>query len=89
MITNFAEKPEFGEDWINGGFMVMEPNVFQFLSNEEDILETTLLQKLALLNKLGGYKHTGFWKSMDTLRDKRELDIIAESGRLPWLENNF
>lgn len=85
-ITRFIEKPEFGEDWINGGFMFMENSVFQYLNNDDDVLELALLQRLAKKGKLGAYKHTGFWKSMDTLRDKRELDELAASKMLPWLE---
>ncbi|MDA7592283.1 sugar phosphate nucleotidyltransferase [Rhodobacteraceae bacterium] len=85
-VVKFVEKPEFGEDWINGGFILMEPSVFKYLSNDNDVLETALLQQLAKHGKLGAYKHTGFWKSMDTLRDKRELDKLAENEELPWMD---
>lgn len=85
-VINFVEKPEFGEDWINGGFMFMETSVFKYLSDDNDVLETALLQQLAKQGKLGAYKHTGFWKSMDTLRDKRELDKLIENGELPWID---
>lgn len=86
MVTTFSEKPEFGEDWINGGFMIMEPGVFKYLLDDADVLETTLLQSLAEEGKLAAFKHKGFWKSMDTLRDKRELDNIAENDNVPWLK---
>lgn len=85
-VTAFLEKPEFGEDWINGGYMIMEPGVFKYLHDDMDVLETSLLQGLAENKKLSSYKHKGFWKSMDTLRDKRELDALADSENLPWLE---
>ena len=83
-VTAFSEKPEFGDDWINGGFMIMEPYVFEYLNDDTDVLETALLQKLAEKLQLSSYKHRGFWKSMDTLRDKRELDVLAENEELPW-----
>ena len=86
MVTAFSEKPEFGEDWINGGFMVMESGVFKYLHEDTNVLETAILQKLSEEGKLAAHKHKGFWKSMDTLRDKRELDIIAEKNSLPWME---
>lgn len=85
-VIDFIEKPEFGEDWINGGYMVMDPEVFSYLAGDSDVLEVKLLQQLAKTGKLGAFKHLGFWKSMDTLRDKRELDEIAQSGQLPWME---
>lgn len=84
-VSKFSEKPEFGEDWINGGFMVMEPSIFDYFSSDEDVLETVLLKALAEEGKLGCYRHNGFWKSMDTLRDKRELDKLIEDGNMPWL----
>lgn len=86
IVEDFIEKPEFGEDWINGGFMLMEHNVFEYLTGDDDVLEVALLQKLSKIKKLGALKHTGFWKSMDTLRDKRELDVIAQSKALPWMD---
>ena len=85
-VVDFIEKPEFGEDWINGGYMIMNPSIFGFLTGDSDVLEVALLQRLARLGKLGVLKHTGFWKSMDTLRDKRELDEIAQNEQLPWME---
>ena len=85
LVSKFSEKLEFGEDWINGGFMVMEPAVFNYFNSDDDVLETILLKTLAEQGKLGCYKHTGFWKSMDTIHDKRELDSLLEMEKFPGL----
>ena len=84
-IISFKEKPEGDGAWINGGFFVMEYNIFDYLSNEENsILERKPLETLAGEGQLNSYKHTGFWKAMDTLKDKNELSQLWESGNAPW-----
>lgn len=84
-VIGFREKAKEDGGWINGGFMVMEPAVFDYLSAEEDcILERTPLETLAREGKLGIYKHAGFWQCMDTQRDKSQLESIWSRGNAPW-----
>lgn len=84
-ITGFREKAKEDGGWINGGFMVMEPEVFQYLSSREDcVLERAPLEGLAREGKLGVYKHNGFWQCMDTQRDKYFLEERWASGQAPW-----
>jgi glucose-1-phosphate cytidylyltransferase len=80
-ITSFQEKPKGDGIWINGGFMVMEPEIFNFIDNDETILESDTLPKLAEKGKLSCYKHGGFWKPMDTRRDMLKLNEL-------WINNN-
>jgi glucose-1-phosphate cytidylyltransferase len=83
-IARFEEKPEGDGGWINGGFFVMEPTVFDYLSGDNTILEGGPLEDLAHMGQLSAYKHHGFWQPMDTLRDKAKLQDLWESGRPPW-----
>jgi glucose-1-phosphate cytidylyltransferase len=81
----FREKEREDGGWINGGFMVMEPEVFDYLSDDEDcILERSPMETLAHQGKLGVYKHQGFWQCMDTQRDKGLLEQLWSSGSAPW-----
>jgi glucose-1-phosphate cytidylyltransferase len=85
LVTAFTEKPENAEEWINGGFFVVEPDIFDYL-NEGDatIFERHPLETLAVQGRLAAYRHAGFWKCMDTLRDKIALNEIWRSGTAPW-----
>ena len=84
-VTGFREKAKEDGGWINGGFMVMEPEVFGYLSAEENcVLERTPLETLARDGKLGIYKHSGFWQCMDTQRDRGVLEQLWSSGSAPW-----
>ena len=83
-ITNFKEKPQTGEGWINGGFFVFEPGVFDYLDGDLTILERKPLEKLASDGELMAYKHKGFWHCMDTVRDKTHLQEIWDSGKPDW-----
>lgn len=84
-ITGFREKAREDGGWINGGFMVMEPDVFGYLSAEEScVLERKPLEALAQDGKLGVYKHFGFWQCMDTQRDRGVLEHLWSSGKAPW-----
>ena len=84
-ITNFMEKPKGDGSWINGGFFVCENDVFNYLSNEDDeIFERSPLEKLANDKKLGAYKHNGFWKCMDTMRDKNLLNELWDNDDADW-----
>jgi len=83
-IAEFTEKPQIGEGWINGGFMVFEPAVFQYLKDDRSILEIDALERLAADRQLAAYRHKEFWQCMDTLRDKRQLEQLWQSGNSPW-----
>jgi glucose-1-phosphate cytidylyltransferase len=83
-VTAFAEKPQIGEGWINGGFMVLEPGVFDYLSGDGDSLEADALHQLAIDGRLAAYRHEGFWQPMDTLRDVRLVEHHWRSGDAPW-----
>ena len=84
MITSFMEKPKGDESWINGGFFVCEPEVFDYLENDETIFERKPLETLAKEHKLNAYKHKGFWHPMDTLRDKENLTDLWMQNKAPW-----
>lgn len=83
-VAEFSEKPQAGEGWINGGFFVFESGIFDFLSDDQTILEREPLEKLASSDQLMAYRHTGFWQPMDTLRDKYLLEELWSTGRAPW-----
>ena len=84
LVIEFSEKPQIGEGWINGGFMVLEPEIFRFLKNDSSILEIDCLERLAKDGQLAAYRHEGFWQCMDTLRDKRLLDRLWQEDKAPW-----
>ena len=73
-VKVFKEKSRLDEGWINGGFFVMSPKIFKFIKNDKSYLERQPLENLSKINKLGAYKHFGFWQCMDTLRDKEILE---------------
>jgi len=83
-VSTFSEKPQIGEGWINGGFMVFEPAVFSYLKGDHTSLEADALEQLAADGQLMAYRHATFWQCMDTLRDKRQLEQMWESGAAPW-----
>ncbi len=83
-VTNFSEKPQTQKGWINGGFFVFEPEIFNYLENDQTILEKDPLVKLSNANKLAAYEHHGFWHCMDTKRDKDILDAYCKNNKIPW-----
>ncbi len=83
-VRSFREKPEGDGSWINGGFFVLEPEVFDYIEGDHTFWEREPLENLAKDKKMTAYKHTGFWKCMDTLRDKNELEDLWDSGKAPW-----
>jgi glucose-1-phosphate cytidylyltransferase len=83
-VSKFIEKPQIGEGWINGGFLIMEPGVFSYLADDRSSLETDALEQLAASDLLMAYRHERFWQCMDTLRDKRQLEHLWDSGAAPW-----
>lgn len=83
-ISEFKEKPQVGEGWINGGFFVFNYDIFKYLENDESILEREPLENLCRDNQLMAYRHYGFWQCMDTVRDRDSLNNIWLSGNAPW-----
>jgi glucose-1-phosphate cytidylyltransferase len=83
-ITGFREKSKEDTNWINAGFMVMEPEVFDYLDSDSCVLERAPMERLAKEGKLGVHRHYGFWQCMDTLRDKTLLEELLKTGEAPW-----
>jgi glucose-1-phosphate cytidylyltransferase len=83
-ILRFQEKPRGDGAWINGGFFVLSPLVGDYLSGDDTVWEEEPLRRLAAAGQLASFQHHGFWQPMDTLRDKRQLDELWESGKAPW-----
>ena len=83
-IDGFREKPAGDGAWINGGFFVLEPQVFDFIEGDDTVWEQSPMERLAHSGQLAAYRHRGFWQPMDTLRDKTVLNELWESGRAPW-----
>ena len=84
LVREFSEKPQIGEGWINGGFMVLEPGVFEYLNGDASVLEIDGLERLAEAGQLAAFRHEGFWQCMDTLREKKILENLWQSGKAPW-----
>jgi len=84
LVADFTEKSQIGEGWINGGFLVFEPAIFDYLEGDHSSLEADALTRLASDRQLAAYRHDRFWQCMDTLRDKRLLESLWEEGRAPW-----
>lgn len=83
-VSEFLEKPQAGEGWVNGGFFVFEPEVFDYISDDTTVLERGPLERLAAEGQLMAFKHQGFWQCMDTLRDKTYLEDLWDSGNPLW-----
>lgn len=83
-ITNFKEKKKEDAQWINGGYMVLEPGIFKYLDDDNTVLEDALA-RLSSDNQLKAYKHTGFWQCMDTLKEKMYLDRLVKEDCAPWM----
>jgi len=83
-VTQFHEKHAGESSWINGGFFVFEPEIFDYLQDDSTILERMPLETLAKEQKLTAFKHDGFWHPMDTLRDKKHLEDLWTSEKAPW-----
>ena len=84
-ITSFVEKPKGDGSWINGGFFVCQPEVMDYIGDGDDVVfERAPLEKLAKDGQLHAYKYDGFWRPMDTLKDKMELTAMWERGQAPW-----
>jgi glucose-1-phosphate cytidylyltransferase len=84
-VEEFAEKPEFSESWVNGGYFFFHREFLRYLSTEEScVLERDPLFRLARDRQLGMFKHRGYWACMDTQRDREQLDKLWASGNAPW-----
>lgn len=84
-VTKFVEKPSGEGAWINGGYFICEPEVFDFLEGDDNLIfEQAPLQNLASSGNLFAYRHLGFWKCMDTLKDKKDFNDIWTKGNAPW-----
>lgn len=83
-VLEFSEKPQTQTGWINGGFFVFEPGIFDYLTGDQTVLEREPLERLAADRQLVAYRHSGFWQPMDTLRDKIFLETLWADGRAPW-----
>jgi glucose-1-phosphate cytidylyltransferase len=84
LVSEFVEKPVGDGNWVNGGFMVCEPEIFDLIESDATIFEAKPLQTLARNGELSAYKHTGFWQCMDTLRDKIALNDLWNNKKAPW-----
>jgi len=83
-VREFAEKPQTGEGWINGGFFVFEPGVFDYFEGDDTSLEREPLERLTAEGQLMAFRHSGFWQPMDTLRERRLLESLWAAGDAPW-----
>jgi glucose-1-phosphate cytidylyltransferase len=83
-VVEFSEKPQTKEGWINGAFFVLEPEVFDYVDGDATHWEKEPLERLAQEGQLMAYRHTSFWQCMDTLREKKHLESLWESGKAPW-----
>jgi glucose-1-phosphate cytidylyltransferase len=83
-VKSFTEKPSGDNAWINGGFFVVEPSLYRYLSGDDTSLEREPLEKLAADGQFAAFKHRGFWLPMDTLREKNVLEELWKTGQAPW-----
>ena len=83
-VLRFKEKARTDQAWVNAGFMVMNPQVFDYLGDGSEMLEEGTFERLAMEGQMSAYKHEGFWMPMDNIRDKAYLEKLWESGKVPW-----
>lgn len=84
LVSHFAEKPQVGEGWINGGFFVLEPGITRYIDSDTTLWEANPMETLAAERQLAAYRHDSFWQCMDTVRDVRMLDSLWAGGQAPW-----
>lgn len=84
IVTEFKEKPQTKKDWINGGYFVMKPEIFDYIESDKTILEKKPLELLSQSNQLMAYKHNGFWKCVDTKRDRDVLENLWQNNQAAW-----
>lgn len=83
-VLSFEEKSKDDSDWINAGFMVCEPEIFDLLTNDNNVFEKEPMQSMAKNGQMAAYKHFGYWQCMDTLREKQILEDLWNKGNAPW-----
>ena len=83
-VTDFYEKPETGDGWINGGYFVLNARALDYIDGDETIWERDPVERLVRDGELMGYQHSGFWSCMDTLKEKNMLEELWNSGHSPW-----
>lgn len=83
-VTDFKEKPNMGQGWINGGYFIIEPEFFDLIEGDKTILEQYPLEQAAKMGELMAYQHKGFWQCMDTKRDRDLLEELWQKGEAPW-----
>ena len=86
IVEEFAEKPQAGKGWINGGFFVFNKEIFDYIENDSIMLEREPLENLSKNGELMAYKHEGFWQCMDTVREKEILEKLWSSNNASWLK---
>ncbi len=84
MVVSFAEKPQSQKGWINGGYMIIEPEFFELIDGDHAVLEAEPLETVAKAGELAAFTHEGFWQCMDTKRDKDFLEALWARGEAPW-----
>ena len=84
IVKSFDEKPQLQDGWINGGFFVADPKIFNFINKNNEMLERQPIKKIANMKKLLAFKHNGFWQCMDNLRDYQLLKKLNNSSNPPW-----
>lgn len=82
--VRFIEKPQIGEGWVSGGFMVLEPQVLSYVDGDRSSFESNVLERISEEGRLGAFRHEGFWQSMDNIRDVRYLRGLWADGNAPW-----
>lgn len=85
LVVGFREKAQEDSNWINAGFMVLEPGVFDHIDGDGTVFERDPMERMTCAGKLGVYKHYGYWQCMDTQRDKGALEALYQSGNAPWM----
>jgi glucose-1-phosphate cytidylyltransferase len=83
-VHSFMEKPHGDGNWINGGFFVLEPSIVDYIDDDKSVWERKPLESIAQDNELMAFKHHGFWKPMDTLRDNNDLETLWDRQEAPW-----
>lgn len=83
-VLNFREKSSSDGGWMNGGFMVMEPRIFDYIAGDDTVFEKEPLGTIAAMGELKAYKHSGYWQCMDTKREREKLELLWNSGQAPW-----
>ena len=84
-VNSFQEKPESEGSWVNGGFFVLTPRIFDYIQSDDSSFEIDVLPNIARTGKLGAYRHYGYWQPVDTIRDLQRLEEAIKRGSLPWV----